>query len=254
MSGIRKFISLASAGLLLSMVAGAPAIADDTELLLAAPENSDATKPRILFIIDTSGSMDSKEETVVPYDPSEDYDGDCDKDAIYWMSVNNVLPDCAGSTEQYVDKDNWNCDVSNAQMTGLGSYAGVMAQYRDGGKDGTGSGPKKWQYLAAGYNSEPVECEIDAGIHGDGDELLTVSYAVGRIGQLASHALLQICSCLAPVACVSSHRIGVNLSFCDSDISLNVVCASSISSSSSSTSSSSSISLVPLVQCISSSS
>ena len=53
-------------------------------------------------------------------------------------------------------------------MTGLGSYSGVMAQYRDGGKDGTGSGPKKWQFLAAGYNSEPVECEADAGIHGDG--------------------------------------------------------------------------------------
>ncbi len=174
MSGIKKFISWTSAGFLLSMMAGAPAVADDTELLLAAPDSSDATKPRILFIIDTSGSMDSTEETAVPYDGSEDYDGDCDKDAIYWMTVNGILPDCAGSTDQYIDKDNWNCDAANVQMTGLGSYAGVMAQYRDGGKDGTGSGPEKWQFLSAGYNSEPVECEVDAGIHGDGVDLTRV--------------------------------------------------------------------------------
>ena len=167
MSAIKKFISWTSTGLLLAMLSGSPAIADDTELLLVPPPSSDATKPRILFIIDTSGSMDSEEETVVPYDPDEDYSGDCDKDEIYWMTVAGVTPDCS-STTQIIDKDNWNCQAAEKQMDGLGSYAGVMAQYRDGGKDGTGSGPKKWQFLAAGYNSEPVECETDAGIHGDG--------------------------------------------------------------------------------------
>ena len=168
MSAIKKFIKWTSAGLLLAMLSGSPAVADDTELLLVPPPSSDATKPRILFIIDTSGSMDSEEETVVPYDDSETYSGDCDENAIYWMTVNNILPDCAGGTDQYIDRDNFFCDAATGQMTGLGSYSGVMAQYRDGGKDGTGSGPKKWQFLAAGYNSEPVECEADAGIHGDG--------------------------------------------------------------------------------------
>ena len=168
MSRIKKFITWTSAGLLLATLSGSPAVADDTELLLVPPPSSDSTKPRILFIIDTSGSMDSEEETVVPYDPDQDYSGDCSKDAIYWMNVNNVLPDCAGSTEQYVDKDNFFCDAASGQLNGLGSISTVMRQYRDGGKDGTGSGPTKWQTLAAGYNSEPVECELDYGVHGDG--------------------------------------------------------------------------------------
>ena len=168
MSAIKKFIKWTSAGLLLAMLSGSPAVADDTELLLVPPPSSDATKPRILFIIDTSGSMDSKEETVVAYDPDQDYSGDCDKDAIYWMTVNNILPDCAGGTDQYIDKDNFFCDAATAQLNGLGSISAVMAQYRDGGKDGNGSGPKKWQTLASGYNSEPVDCEADYGVHGDG--------------------------------------------------------------------------------------
>jgi type IV pilus assembly protein PilY1 len=168
MNAFKRNITWISAGLLLAMMAGSPAYADDTELLLVPPPSSDATKPRIMFIIDTSTSMESNEDTVVPYNAATNYGGDCSSDAIYWSLVAGVLPDCAGGTNQYIDKDNWFCDASTARMSGLGSYSGVLAQYRDGGKDGTGSGPKKWQFLAAGYNSEPVECEDDEGIHGDG--------------------------------------------------------------------------------------
>ena len=49
------------AGLLLALTAGAPVIADDAELLLAAPISTEQTKPNILFIIDTSTSMKSNE-------------------------------------------------------------------------------------------------------------------------------------------------------------------------------------------------
>jgi type IV pilus assembly protein PilY1 len=168
MKAFKRNITWISAGLLLAMMAGAPAIADDTELLLVPPPASDATKPRIMFIIDTSTSMTSNEDTVVPYNAGQNYGGDCNSDAIYWSLLSGVLPDCAGGTNQYIDKDNWFCDAGQARLDGLGSYSSVLAQYRDGGKDGTGSGPKKWQFLAAGYNSEPVECEDDAGIHGDG--------------------------------------------------------------------------------------
>lgn len=164
----KRFITWISAGFLLAMMAGSPAVADDTELLLVPPPSTDETKPRILFIIDTSTSMESEEDTPIPYDNSDTYDGECNSDAIYWMLIAGVEPDCAGSTEGYIDKDNWNCQAAELAMQGLGSFNGVLAQYRDGGKDGTGSGPKKWQYLAQGYNSEPVECEQDAGIHGDG--------------------------------------------------------------------------------------
>ena len=168
MNALKQIITRTCAGFLLAMMAGAPAIADDTELLLAQAEATEASKPRILFIIDTSSSMTSEEDTVVPYDSGQTYGGDCDSDAIYWMTVSGVLPDCAGGTTSFSDRANYFCAAADAQMAGLGSYSGVMAQYRDGGKDGTSSGPTKWQFLATGYNSEPVECEKDEGVHGDG--------------------------------------------------------------------------------------
>ena len=166
MNALKKFITWTSAGLLLAMMAGAPAGADDTELLLVPPPSSDATKPRILFIIDTSTSMESHENTPIPFNDAQTYSGECNADAIYWLLLSGIEPDCAGATEGFIDKDNWNCQAAEMAMNGLGSFNGVLAQFRDGGKDG--SGPKKWQFLAEGYNSEPVECEQDAGIHGDG--------------------------------------------------------------------------------------
>ncbi len=168
MNALKQIITWTSAGFLLAMMAGTPAVADDTELLLVPPPPGDATKPRILFIIDTSTSMNSTESTPIPYNDAQTYAGECNADAIYWMLISGVSPDCAGSTEGFIDKDNWKCQAAELAMQGLGSFNGVLAQYRDGGSDGTGSGPKKWQFLAQGYNSEPVECEQDAGIHGDG--------------------------------------------------------------------------------------
>ncbi|MCH8335554.1 MAG: PQQ-binding-like beta-propeller repeat protein [Proteobacteria bacterium] len=168
MNALNRIITRTCTGFLLAMTAGAPAIADDTELLLVPPPSSDATEPRIMFIIDTSTSMNSTEDTAVPYDGAQTYGGDCDSNVIYYMTVNGVLPNCAGGTTQIIDKANFHCAAAGLQMSGLGSYSGVMAQYRDGGKDGTGSGPSKWQFLAVGYNSAPVECEADEGVHGDG--------------------------------------------------------------------------------------
>jgi len=148
------------------LLVGAPVIADDTELLLVTPATTQDNKPNILFIIDTSTSMKSKEETVTPYDFTQNYSGNCDSDRIYWTDV-DIVPVCDGNNENYVDKDNWHCEAALNQMAGIGSFSDTLVQYRDGGNDGTGSGPRKWQYLASGYNSEPVECQADSGIHGD---------------------------------------------------------------------------------------
>ena len=155
---------------MLALTVGAPALADDTELLLVTPATAQNNKPNILFILDTSGSMDTLENTIAPYDSTLDYlgggPGACDIDRMYWTDVSTV-PDCATSG-QYIDDDNFWCDAAINPVNGIGSYAGVLAQYRDGGPDGTTVGPKKWQDLAASYNSEPVECQADSGVHGDG--------------------------------------------------------------------------------------
>ena len=154
------------AGILLALTAGSPAVADDTELLLRPPPAAGNDTPNILFILDTSGSMNTDELTIVPYDFTQPYGGVCDSDRIYWSEV-NAPPDCA-TTENYIDKDNFFCQAAIDQINGIGSFVGTMVQYRDGGKDGNSGGPKRWQYIAPGYNSEPVDCEGDSGIHGDG--------------------------------------------------------------------------------------
>ena len=155
------------AGFLLALTAGAPVIADDAELLLVAPLSTDQNKPNIMFIIDTSTSMKSDENSPTPYVDTQSYDGVCDSERNYWLEIEGVDPDCTVTT-QYIDKDNFFCDAAINQLNGLGSISTTFVQYRDGGPDGTSSGPKKWQTLAAGYDSEPVECQTDAGVHGDG--------------------------------------------------------------------------------------
>ncbi len=42
------------AGILLALTAGAPVVADDTELLLVTPSSTQDLEPNVLFIIDTS--------------------------------------------------------------------------------------------------------------------------------------------------------------------------------------------------------
>ena len=162
----RKIIGIC-AGFLLVLMSGAPVIADDTELLLLAPPGNDLNKPNILFIIDTSTSMTSEEDTPLNYDLSQSYPGDCDSNRNYWLDVEGIEPVCA-DTPQFIDDANFNCDAVKNQLEGLGSVSTSFVQFRDGGKDGTGSGPPTWQTLAAGYNNSPVECEADSGIHGDG--------------------------------------------------------------------------------------
>ena len=64
----KKNITWTCAGILLALTAGAPVIADDTELLLVTPRKAKDNKPNILFILDTSGSMSSGELTFETYD------------------------------------------------------------------------------------------------------------------------------------------------------------------------------------------
>jgi len=161
-----KSTSLAT-GFGIAMLAGSPALADDTELLLLNPDPSQNPKPNILFILDTSGSMASTYLTALPYDSDENYEGSCDSSRIYWTDV-DVIPDCTTSTN-YIEDEYFYCEAADRQLDGLGSFTNTMIQYRDGGYDGQSSGPETWQYLASGYDEAPIECRSDSGEHGDGD-------------------------------------------------------------------------------------
>jgi type IV pilus assembly protein PilY1 len=155
-------ITWISAGLALAFTVGTPVIADDTELMLSVPNTGG--KPNILFILDTSGSMDDEVMTQQPYDAAQTYgDGvdDCDADSIYWTDVDNA-PDCAST--QFVAKSAFVCNSANGQLLGIGSYSDTMVQYRETGV----ADVSRWQELEPGNSSDLVECQSDAGEHGDG--------------------------------------------------------------------------------------
>src|SRR5690606_5517600 len=63
--------------------------ADDTEIYLGEPNVSESAKPNILFIIDTSTSMD---EVVTTYVPSHTYNGPYRTDRIYWREGAGTPP------------------------------------------------------------------------------------------------------------------------------------------------------------------
>ncbi len=162
-SQFKKYLAVGSS-LLLTMTVSAPAVADDTELLLVDPAASASTPPNILFILDTSGSMGDPVSTTQPYDSTNrNYPGSCQEDRYYWTTL-DVEPSCAGGTNtQWIDDSAFVCNDAMLRMSGIGAYTGVLVQYSS-----SGGGSDRWQQLASGNNSDEVECQNDAGVHGDG--------------------------------------------------------------------------------------
>ncbi|MDH3716282.1 MAG: hypothetical protein OET44_20835, partial [Gammaproteobacteria bacterium] len=140
-------------GLGVALLAGAPAVADDTELLLINPDPTQNPKPNVMFILDTSGSMTTTETTIDPYDSAVTYGGACDSSRLYWTDV-DVTPVCVATNLQYIEGSSFHCDYAANQIAGIGSFTNTMVQYRAGGKDGLDTGAKtSWNYLAPGYHT-----------------------------------------------------------------------------------------------------
>ena len=159
-------------GMTLALVSGAPAIADDTELLLVTSTDDSQLKPNVVFILDTSGSMTTVQETGAPYDPAKDYSafGTCDANKMYYTE-DGTTPVCDTENQMFVAKDSWHCNASATQIAGVGTYTGVLTQYRSTDIDTDGDGvsdlsKKQWNTLEPGNSSDEVECEADSGEHG----------------------------------------------------------------------------------------
>lgn len=156
-----KHFAWASVGLSLALTAGSPAIADDTELLLATPNATGADRPNILFILDTSGSMTTIERTQQPYDKDAVYPGTCQSDRYYWTSGNSI-PECQADGQYSIPQIDFLCEQGITQMDASGSFTDTMAQYRDTRRSGF-----RWRRLNR-RSSAPVECSKDSGNHGGG--------------------------------------------------------------------------------------
>ncbi len=142
----------------LTAVLGAqPTLADDSEVFTSSMFTTGVgARPNVLFIIDTSGSMDS---VVTVYDRTQTYTGACDAGYVYWATANSsVPPNCATTTLKFTLDAN-RCRTSYTGMTTNGWWNGRVQQLN---VDGTA-----WADLAAAVPDRKVECEGDRGNHGD---------------------------------------------------------------------------------------
>ncbi len=156
-----------TAGLLIALVSGAPVLADDTELFLAAAAPGSQVQPNILFILDTSGSMGTQITTQQQYDPNVVYPGTCVLTKVYWREGPGAAPVCA--TNRLFDlvdgqKGIYVCQAGLDAMATVGFFTDRMAQFD--------KQPLRWIKLTPGnQNSENVvDCYSDRGLHGDGTD------------------------------------------------------------------------------------
>jgi len=67
-----KFILISA---LYGMMISFPAVAEDIEIYTTSGSTGSAVQANVLFVLDTSGSMDSLVSTRAPYNPATDYSG-----------------------------------------------------------------------------------------------------------------------------------------------------------------------------------
>jgi len=161
----------AGVGLTLALVFGFSVHAEDVELLLSNPASSNAVKPNILFILDTSGSMNSLETSQEPFNGSTSYSGPCSRSRYYWTTSGGT-PSCKSSNDNFIQKTSFVCAQGAQQATVAGSYTDTMTQYR------TNNSKSKWRTIKSGNSAGLVECKADSGKHGNG----TAGKVYARIG------------------------------------------------------------------------
>ncbi|HKE44697.1 MAG TPA: PilC/PilY family type IV pilus protein [Steroidobacteraceae bacterium] len=151
-------------GTVLAFACGAPALADDTEIFLG--QNNSGVKPNILFILDTSGSMDTDVVTEnAPYDPAVTYGGSCRSDRTYWVRDDGtpiLPPTCEAAT--WFNATNMKCKTAKDAFLVAGFYSATRAAQFS-------TTNSRWEQIRSTVTNLDVECRADAGIDGDGVNL-----------------------------------------------------------------------------------
>lgn len=149
---------------LITLAGAMPASADDTEIFIGATNSG--VKPNILFVLDTSGSMDTEVVTEnVPYDPLTVYAGSCLATRVYWVRDSGnpfYPPDCG--TSNYFNLTALTCKPALTALVVGG--AGLYAADRAGQYDTTDT---RWEQIRDTEKTKLVECRADTGVHGQTD-------------------------------------------------------------------------------------
>ena len=180
------------AGLAWGLLTGTAA-ADDTEIFTQVLPPAD---PNILFIVDTSGSMDSDVVVGEDFDPSVIYPGNCVAGHVYYQHVtgsNVTVPSCAGGEPStFVNMSAFKCQAAEDAFAQTGTFTDRFAQWDDTNLD--------WSFLIAAFTGEPtpgrdrfVECRADFGVHGDGvdkDKVYPANGADGPWNEDPTHGIV----------------------------------------------------------------
>ena len=146
---------------LLAFAASAASRADDTEIFLNQAANS-GVRPNVLFIVDTSGSMTGLVALPkAPYDSATTYPGSCSAAQAYLTRATQAgaAPPACDDPDSAVPLTSNRCAASARALSGVsGIWTGRIAQ---------------WSVARLGWRevrgdlAQPLECEADAGQHGD---------------------------------------------------------------------------------------
>ena len=143
------------------LVLAVTARADDTEIFVAdASASPSGGGANILFIIDTSASMDAETSTQAPWNPALDFSGCYRRDAIYF-STGTQAPPC--SSTAYVLKSANRCAATTVPFASIGQFTTFAL--------GWDEERQRWDPLAPDNGNRLLECESDRGIDGEGGEL-----------------------------------------------------------------------------------
>jgi type IV pilus assembly protein PilY1 len=152
-------------GLALTTVCTSPVRADDSEVFTStAYLVQNAVRPNILFIVDTSGSMDTGEPN---YNPALTYTGPCRANAFYYKrytrgNPDDTPPNCLTNPDSaYINATSNRCAASKSTINSAGVYTGKMQQFNPGSPNGT------WKNFTDGKPDWKVECQADDKVHGD---------------------------------------------------------------------------------------
>jgi type IV pilus assembly protein PilY1 len=186
----RRSLRFMPVGLAWGLLAGGAA-ADDTEIFTQVLPPVD---PNILFVIDTSGSMDSQVVIGSDYDPTVVYAGNCQADHVYYAHITGgivTVPSCAaGEPDSFVNAASFRCQAALAAFDEVGFFLDRFAQWDDVNDD--------WTLLIPAFAGNPpgrerlVECRSDFGVHGDGVDPTKIYPADGPQGPWSADRTLGI--------------------------------------------------------------
>ena len=188
MKAVFRKCQSSAVGVLLGLYVSLPVVADDIEIYTDVSLGAGTVKPNVMFILDSSSSMEVTNTPTAGYDPDTTYSGDSanscvfDEDQVYY-SFGGSIPacgtgdhfnltalECDNAFKQYALNDAGNLVISQtvSGVDDIGSFI-QYGFYSDKFAQFTGARRYKWLDVATNNRASRslmVECKQDSGVHG----------------------------------------------------------------------------------------